>query len=118
MVTFHSACLVCTDVRGNPNATEGAGTLRKGPLFFAFGGVETAVRSEVDPKPPPFFSPNKNDGPRLVEKPGGDPRLDIPVRHGLLDFRQQSVAGAPGGCECVARRSVEQHRQIASPLFM
>lgn len=59
-----------------------------------------------------------NDGPGLVEKPGGDPRLDIPVRHGLLDFRQQSVAGAPGGCQSVARRSVVQHRQVASAHFI
>lgn len=63
------------------------------------------------------FLSDKNHGAWLVEKPGGDPRLDSPVRHGLLDFRQQSVAGAPGGCECVARRSVVQHGQNLIQLF-
>lgn len=48
----------------------------------------------------------------LVEKCSGDSRANSSIRHGLLDFRQQSMGRAPGGCECVARRSVFKLRRI------
>ena len=42
----------------------------------------------------------------LVEQRRGDPRAHGSVRHGLVDFRQQSVGRAAGGCPCPAGRSV------------
>lgn len=118
--TGHGACLFCNDVRGNPNATEWAELCVRVPCSsrsVAWGQLFDPKEGPTVPRRLLGFLSDKNHGAWLVEKPGGDPRLDSPVRHGLLDFRQQSVAGAPGGCECVARRSVVQHGQNLIQLF-